>query len=41
MFNALAEFTMWSTGEMALGGARGITMEALRVQINGTIINLG
>lgn len=35
------QFTMSTMGKMALEGAAGITMESLKVQINGTIVNLG
>jgi len=35
------QFTMSTMGKLSLEGAAGISMEALRVQINGAIVNLG
>ena len=35
------QFTMSTMGKLSLAGAAGISMEALRVQINGAIVNLG
>ncbi|MDA0253980.1 MAG: hypothetical protein O3A37_14915 [Planctomycetota bacterium] len=40
-FKGAGQFTMSTMGKMALEGAAGITMEALKVQINGAIVNLG
>jgi len=35
------QFTISTMGKLSLEGAAGISMEALRVQINGAIVNLG